>query len=79
MDKAADYILNGGTELDRAKAECDVTAHHLGIALDETSRLRAALEGIQRILAPGNRTFDEMIRDVGRADDLARAALSQGR
>lgn len=38
-------------------------------------KLREALETIGRRTDPGNRTFDEMIRDMGLANDLARAAL----
>lgn len=40
MDKAAQYVLHGGSELDRAQAECEYTASHLGRALDELEALR---------------------------------------
>lgn len=38
--------------------------------------MREALESINRITSAGNRTLDEMIRDMGYANDRARAALS---
>lgn len=38
--------------------------------------LREALERINRLTSAGGRTFDEMIRDMGYANDCARAALS---
>ncbi len=37
----------------------------------------AALKSIQRTLAPGNRTFDELMCAAGMADDLARAAIAR--
>jgi hypothetical protein len=39
------------------------------------AKLREALEEVNRLTSPGNRTFDEMIRDTGLACDIARAAL----
>lgn len=42
----------------------------------EVERLREKLGVIQRITAAGTRTLDEMIRDMGYANDCARAALS---
>lgn len=36
-----------------------------------------ALEGINRILSPGHRTMDELMRDMDFACDRARAALTQ--
>lgn len=33
------------------------------------------LRSINRLLSPGNRTFDELIRDAGLACDLSRSAL----
>lgn len=46
-------------------------------ALDLIERLRSALASVNRILSPGNRTFDEFIRDMDYACDIARAALNQ--
>ena len=37
---------------------------------------RKALEAINKYTSPGNRTLDEMIRDMGYACDIARAALA---
>ena len=55
-----------------------------GTNLDANARLIAAaptmfeaLESINRILSPGNRTLDEMLRDMGYATDVARAALAK--
>jgi hypothetical protein len=44
---------------------------------DRIGRLEGALEGIARLTAPGNRTFDEVIRDMGLACDRARWALTE--
>jgi hypothetical protein len=41
-----------------------------------TAKLVDALEAINRLISPGSRTFDEMIRDMGYACDTARAALA---
>jgi hypothetical protein len=37
----------------------------------------AALGTINRLTSPGNRTFDELMRDMGLACDIARAALTK--
>ena len=39
-------------------------------------RLTCTLQSINRMLSPGNRTMDELMRDMGYACDSARAALS---
>lgn len=46
----------------------------LEMALEDA---RTKLKVIQRKLAPGSRTFDELMHDVGIADDLARGALAR--
>lgn len=46
---------------------------------DHTADLLEAMESINRMISPGSRTFDEMIRDMGYACDRARAAISRAR
>lgn len=40
-----------------------------------TAGLVEALEAINRLTSPGNRTFDAMMTDMGLACDIARAVL----
>ena len=53
------------------------TADVMEEAADEIERLRGKLATISLITSPGNRTLDEMMRDMGMACDMARAALAQ--
>jgi hypothetical protein len=52
------------------------TAFHAAVAANaaEIERLRDVLVHIAAVLAPGNRTMDEMLRDMGYACDVARRA-----
>lgn len=43
----------------------------------EVERLREGLETINRLTYPGNRTLDEMMRDMGLACDIARSLLKR--
>lgn len=43
-------------------------------AITEVQRLREKMGTLARVLAPGNRTLDDMIRDIRIACDIAREA-----
>jgi hypothetical protein len=66
-----------GRSLDRGCAESGIAANLADEAVSEIERLREALAGINRILSPGNRTLDAMIRDMGYACDTARLAIKE--
>lgn len=52
--------------------EADIAAAYAKIG-----RLRELLKSIERTTAPGSRTLDDLIRDMGFANDLARTALKE--
>lgn len=65
--------------------EADTDSDHMGTdeadahLIAAAPELYAALESINRLTSPGNRTLDDFIRDCGLACDIARAALAKAR
>jgi predicted nucleic acid-binding Zn-ribbon protein len=55
----------------------NLTKGMLEHAEEECERLRAALERINRTTSSGTRTLDDFIRDMGWANDTARAAIAK--
>ncbi|MBN8955004.1 MAG: hypothetical protein J0H17_00090 [Rhizobiales bacterium] len=48
-----EYIANGGDEVAMLKAALEHCSGHLGEALDDLSKLRAALEAVSKAKMPG--------------------------
>ena len=61
-----------------AALELRLSDQHATIVRDAATieQLRGKLTSINRMLSPGSRTMDELMRDMGYACDCARAALN---
>ncbi len=68
------YVSDDGSGQDSVL--CAKVPELVRTSVDRIAELEAKLASIQIITAAGNRTLDEMIRDMKYANDHARAALS---
>jgi len=63
-------------EITRLRAECAHVYSEYDLVIAQRDQLLAALTSIARTLAPGSRTFDDLMRDAMLACDRARAAIA---
>lgn len=72
MSELSDFMRS---VVEASGSEIETLTRRLDAAEARVKVLEEALAAIHLRLAPGNRTFDEIIREAMYADDIARAAL----